>query len=379
MRRVFLDHNATSPLEPAAREAMLALLDAPCNASSVHQEGQRARAAVELARRELARLIGARSGSDLTFTSGATEANNLALHTLAHLTQGALLSSRVEHPSVLAPLARLEAQGRRVIHAGVDERGRLPSAQALAELAQAEGVGAISLMLANNETGNLLDWTSLARAAKAQGCWLHCDATQAVGRVPVDVAALGVDLLTFSSHKLGGPPGVGALWVKPGVELCPLIVGGHQERGKRGGTENAPALAGFGAAAKLARERLPDAAPRVAALRDWLWTRLQAMAPDAVRQGDPDACLPNTLNVRFPGVDGETLLINLDLEGVAASAGAACSAGSLEPSHVLLAMGVPKDLARSSLRLSLGAHTTQEDLDLALPRLARALAQSRRA
>ena len=364
MKRVYLDYNASAPLRPEAREAMLAWLSAQGvaagNPSSIHAEGQRARAAVETARRLVAAAVGG-SLADIVFTSGATEANNLALQSLAH----PIATTTVEHPSILQAAVPL-------LPIAVDSDGRLPDdfiAQALAR-----GARSVSVMLANNETGNVHPVAEIAARGRAAGLRVHCDATQAVGRVPVDALELGVDLLSFSSHKIGGPKGIGALWTDPDTVLVPLVRGGHQERGRRGGTENVLGAVGFGAAAVAIGN---DDLPGVWRLRDTLWAGIQALEPSAVRQGDPVHHLPNTLNVRFRDIDGEGLLMNLDLEGIAASAGSACSAGSLEPSHVILAMGVPKAAARGSIRFSLGIGTTAEEIAFTLDALETILARLR--
>jgi cysteine desulfurase len=355
---------------------MLPWLGAPANASSLHREGQLARAAVEAARRQVAALLGAHA-TEILFTSGATEANNLAITTLAARTPGALLTTAVEHPSVLGPLALLEARGRAVHRLPVDARGQLPSPAEIIAFAEAHHVTALSLMLANNETGNRYPVAEVAREVRARGWLIHTDATQAPGKIPCQIKDLHVDLLSVSAHKLYGPTGAGALWARAGLELSPLQVGGHQERGRRGGTEGVAALAGFGAAAALAAARQPEDAARMEALRDRLWAGIAALEPAAACQTALEAALPNTLNVRFEGVDGESLLINLDLEGIAASAGSACSAGSLEPSPVILAMGVSPAAARGSVRFSLGRHTTQDEIDAVLALLPALLRRAR--
>jgi cysteine desulfurase len=333
---------------------------------------------VESARRDLASLIGALA-TEVIFTSGATEANNMALATLAAGHDGAIMISAVEHPSVLAAAARLEAQGRQVVRLPVDPGGHLPGTQEVVALGRQHGVRALSLMLANNETGHVYPIAELAAAARQEGWLVHTDATQAVGKLPVNVEALGVDMLSLSGHKLYGPVGTGALWLRSEVELCPLVVGGHQERGRRGGTENVMAIAGLGAAVQVARRSLDGEAQRLRGLREALWEGIAALEPTAARQtpADPAKALPNTLNVRFGQVDGETLLINLDLEGISVSAGSACTAGSMEPSHVILAMGVPAQEARGSVRMSLGRDTTAQDVELLLARLPGVLARTR--
>lgn len=377
MRRIYLDHNATTPLDDDVCDAMVqALRSLDGNPSSIHREGQRARAAVEHARRQVALLLGADT-TEITFTSGATEANNLALETLAAATDGALASTAVEHPSILAPLERLAQTGRPVLKLNVDAEGMLPATDEIIAQAEAAEVGALSVMLANNETGNLFEIAPLIEAAHQRGWLVHCDATQIVGKMPLDVEALGADMVSISAHKFYGPTGVGALYLRSDAELTPVIVGGHQERGRRGGTENVAAIVGMGLAAELAARRTTTDATHMASLRDRLWEGVQRVEAQVARQTHPTRCLPNTLNVRFPDVDGETLLINLDLEGISVSAGSACTAGSLEPSHVILAMGVPYDAARGSVRFSLGRNTTADDIELVVERLPLVLQRTR--
>jgi cysteine desulfurase len=359
---------------PEAVDAMTDALVVCGNPSSIHQEGQKARAMLEHARGQVARLVGS-APAEIVFTSGATESNNAAIATLASR-DGAILSSVVEHPSVIGPLDELRRHGQHLVLVGVDGEGRLPPADEVIEAGERGGVRSLSLMLANNEIGNLTPVAEIAALAHQRGWWVHCDAVQAVGRIPVDVDALGVDLLSLSGHKFGGPRGVGALYVRRGIELVPILSGGHQERGRRSGTENVAAIVGLGAAAEAARHWV-SAGDGVAALRDRLWEGIAARDPSAVRQGSTDDPLPNTLNVRFERVSGETLAMNFDLEGVAVSAGSACSSGSLDPSHVLLAMGVPYEAARGSIRFSLGRATTAEDVDDVLERLPAILARTR--
>ncbi|MEL6179087.1 MAG: cysteine desulfurase family protein, partial [Myxococcota bacterium] len=349
MRRIYLDYNSTTPLDSQVAQAMVKALETlPGNPSSIHREGQRARAAVEQARRHVAELLGA-DFTEIVFTSGASEANNIALGALCQ--RGPVLTTAIEHPSVLAPLERL---ADRVVQVGVDGSGALPEVDRIMAQADEAGVQGVSIMLANNETGNIMPVAAIASQAKARGWWVHCDATQGVGKLPVDVEALGVDLMSISAHKFYGPKGVGALYVRSGFELTPTVVGGHQERGRRAGTENVAAIVGMGAAARLLQREgwVESEAVRQKTLCDRLWEGIAALESGARRQGQAEAVLPNTLNVRFPQVDGETLLMNLDLDGIAVSAGSACSAGSLEPSHVILAMGVPYEEARGSVRFS---------------------------
>jgi len=362
--RIYLDHNAGAPLRPEARAAMLEVLAGPpANPSSAHREGARARRLIEEARASVATLIGARP-ADVVFTSGATEANNLALRGVLPGAGGRdrLAVSAIEHASVIETAQALAASGVRVVVVPVDQAGCVDAGRVAT--ACDERTVLVSVGLANGEVGSVAPVAEIAYALRGRGIALHTDAAQAAGRLPVDVAALGVDLLSLSSHKLGGPPGVGALWVRPGTPLRPLLTGGPQERGRRAGTEPVAAIAGFGAAARAAAVELPVVAARMVALLDRLWQGLVTAVPDVVRHGPLDgARLPNTLNVRMPGCASESLLVLLDLAGVAVSLGSACAAGAPEPSHVLRAMGLDDEAARNGLRMSLGPATTTSEID----------------
>jgi cysteine desulfurase len=361
--RIYLDHNATAPLRPEARDAMMAFLGPPANPSSAHREGARARAAVEAARADVAALVGAAPG-EIVFTSGATEANNLALRG-AFMGAGAaatLVTTAIEHASVLEPARALAGARLRIV--GVDAEGRV-GVEAMR--VAATGASLASVGLANGEVGAVAPVAETAAALRPAGVLVHSDAAQAAGRIPVDVRGLGVDLLSLSSHKLGGPAGVGALWVRPGVRIASLHLGGPQERGRRAGTENVAAIAGFGAAARVALRELAAAGARARTLTDRLWEGLAVRVPGVVRNGPAGGDrLPNTLNVSFAGCAGESIVVLLDLAGVAVSAGSACAAGAVEPSHVLLAMGRDADAARGGIRLSVGPTTTADDIDRVL-------------
>jgi len=360
--RIYLDHNATAPLRPEARDAMVAFLGPPSNPSSAHREGARARAAVDAARADVAALVGAAPG-EIVFTSGATEANNLALRGALGFAgaPATLVTTAIEHTSVLEPAHALAGARLRVV--GVDAEGRV-GVEAMR--AAATGAALASVGLANGEVGAVAPLAEIAAAVRPAGVLLHSDAAQAVGRIPVDVRRLGVDLLSLSSHKLGGPAGVGALWLRPGVRIAPLHLGGPQERGRRAGTENVAAIAGFGAAARAALQELSAEQARARALTDRLWEGLVARVPGVVRNGPARERLPNTLNVSFAGCAGESIVVLLDLAGVAVSAGSACAAGAVEPSHVLLAMGRDATAARGGIRLSVGPTTTAADIDRVL-------------
>jgi cysteine desulfurase len=358
--RIYLDHNATAPLHPEAREAMLPWLGPPANPSGAHREGARARTALEAARAEVAALLGG-APAEIVFTAGATEANNLALRGVLAATPGALVTTAVEHASVLTTARALAEAGTRLTAVSVDEEGRVHAAAVLA--ACGPGTALVSVGLANGEVGSVAPVAEIA-AGLGGHVLLHTDAAQAAGRLPLDVRTLGVDLLSLSAHKMGGPIGVGALWVRRGVRLVPQVTGGPQERERRAGTENVAAIVGFGATARIARAEQAAAAATAAALVERLWTGLRARIPAVMRNGPASGPrLPNTLNVAFAGCAGESLLVLLDLAGVAVSLGSACAAGAAEPSHVLLAMGRSREAARSALRFSLGPGTTAADVD----------------
>lgn len=366
MTRTYLDYNATAPLRPEARAAMTAVLDMTGNASSVHAEGRAARAQIEAARAEVARLVGGEA-KNVTFTSGGSEANNTAL-TPEWTRDGkpwraeVLLAGATEHPSVTAH-GRFPAAAVRVIP--VDREGIVDLDALKAMLAEAEGQGKralVSVMLANNETGAIQPVRAVADIAHAQGALVHSDAMQAAGRIPADIAALGVDVLTLSAHKVGGPQGAGAIVVASDMwNFAPLLTGGGQEKRHRAGTENVAAIAGFGAAAKAAASEVAGAG-RWAGWRDRLAEVVGAGGKATVFSAGAER-LPQTLCFAVPGLTAETLLIALDLAGVAVSSGSACSSGKVSSSHVLTAMGVEPALAKCAIRLSLGWDSKESDLD----------------
>jgi cysteine desulfurase len=372
--RIYLDHNAGAPLRPEARAAMLAVLGPPANPSSAHREGARARSLLEEARADVAALVGARP-ADVVFTSGATEANNLALRGVVAAAgrDAGLVTGATEHASVLETARALERTGVPLAVVPVDGKGRLDVADVVGACDARTAL--VSIGLANGEVGTVAPVSAIAASLRPRGILLHTDAAQAAGRLPVDVDALDADLLSLSSHKLGGPAGTGALWVRRGTRLQALATGGPQERGLRAGTENLAAVVGFAAAARAAAQEVEEAGARMAALTERLWDGIRARIPDVVRHGaTAGPRLPNTLNIRIPGCAGESLLVLLDLAGVAVSLGSACAAGAAEPSHVLRAMGLGDEAARSAVRLSLGPTTTDEEIDAVvdlLPRLVR--------
>lgn len=369
--RIYLDHNATAPLRPSARAAMLEAMDVFGNASSVHAEGRRARAIVEETREIIADIVGARP-SEVVFVSGATEANNWVV--------GAgwdtILAADVEHDSARAPIA---ASAARHVVIPVAENGEAD----LGRIADHVLVGSrtlgrdlVVLQLANSETGVIQDVAAAAEFCAAHDVWIHTDATQCPGRIPVDFHALGVDTMAISAHKFGGPKGIGALIVRAGRDIGALMRGGGQETRRRAGTENVAAIAGFGAAAREAKADLAAIA-RLRAMRDGLEARMIEAVPDAVVFGAGAQRLANTICVGVPGTKAETLLIKLDLKGIAVSAGSACSVGKVETSAVLTAMGVPRELGRSALRISLGWTSSENDLEPFLTTWTDAVAASR--
>jgi len=368
----YLDHNAITPMRPEAKAAVTAALDVFGNPASVHAAGRAARDVLDRARAQVAAALGAQP-AEIVFTSGATESAALAIRgALGAAAAGRedLVVTAVEHPCVLAVADALRAEGRRVTVLPVDRRG-LPELDA-ARAAVTVRTALFCAMTANNETGVLLPVRELAAIARDRGALFFTDAVQAVGKIEVDVRTLGTDLLALTGQKFGGPRGAGALWVKSGVRLAPLL-GGTQERGRRAGTENLPGVAGLGAAIEAAVACRDADAPRIAALRNRLEAGLLTALPGAVVNGAGAPRLPGTLSLTIPGADAEALLIALDLDGVCASAGSACHSGSAKPSSVLAAMGLTDAEARATLRLSLGWSSTDEDVDRALelvPRLA---------
>ena len=364
MDRIYLDHNATTPLRPEAVEAMTRVLVTDFgNPSSVHWAGAAARAAVDRARAEVAELLGA-DPECVVFTSGATEASNTILR---HAAERAprhgdhVATCSTEHPSVLETAEELREQGLRVSVLPVAPDGRLDPERFAAALDSATLIA--SVMWANNETGVVQPIPELARIAAERGVAFHTDAVQALGKVRLDLPSLPIEFASFSAHKLGGPKGVGALYVRAGSRFKSLLKGGPQERRRRAGTENVPGIVGFGAACAAAARDLEQRAHRLGALRDRLWEGIAAQIPDAHANGSQEHRLSHVLSVSFAGSDGEALVQALDLEGIAVAAGAACASGSLEPSHVLLAMGIAPEIGGGAIRISLGFDTRPSDVD----------------
>lgn len=378
MRSVYLDYNATTPLAPEVLDAMLPYLrEAFGNANSVHGFGQRARGAVEQAREQVATLVGAEP-AEIAFTSGGTEANNHAIFGAVGAAPGTIkhvITSATEHVAVLDPVRELERRGASVTRLPVNRDG-LVAPEDVHRAIRVETV-LISIMLANNEIGVLEPIEQIGQIAAEKGIVLHTDAVQAAGKVPIDVQKLGVHLLSLSAHKLYGPKGVGALCIRKGTRLERLLYGGHHERDHRPGTENVAGIVGFGCAADLVWSHLLEDGERIAALRYRLERELLKRVPGARVNARGASRVPNTTSVTFPFVEGEAIVIALDLKGIACSTGAACSSGAVEPSHVLTAMGVSREDARSTVRFSLGRDTTREGIDYALETIPPVIARLR--
>lgn len=364
MQQIYLDHNATTPLRPDVLEAMLPYLHTHFgNPSSVHRTGRRAKQGLEEAREQIAACIRSKP-AEVLFTSGGTESNSLALIGAARAqspTQTHIITTPVEHSSVLACVQALSREGFSHTLLPVDGEGRIRADDLAAALRDDTAV--VSIGLANPELGTLQPIAACSRLTRQRGLVLHVDAVQATGKLALDMEELGADLVSLSAHKIHGPKGVGALYVRHGTGLVPVLPGGPQEREKRAGTENVAAAVGFGVAAVRAQAELTAVSARLTELTARLWTGIQGSVPDVVRNTPRQQCLPNTLNLGFPGASGEGLMMGLDLAGIAVSTGSACAAGSVEPSHVLLALGHDAQAAKSAIRFSLGKDTTRQDID----------------
>jgi cysteine desulfurase len=389
MNRVYLDYNATTPVDPQVLDAMLPYFSVDfANASSIHTPGQRARAAVETARERVAALIGAKP-QEIVFTSGGTESDNhaifgvinslvaqpiLAVHS-SPPTPPHIITPPIEHEAVLNACQAAEKQGVSVTYLPVDREGQVDP-ESVRQAIRPE-TSLITIMHANNELGTVQPLEEIGHIAKEHKIYFHTDAVQSAGKIPIDVNALDVDLLSLSGHKLYAPKGVGALYVRSGTRLRQFLYGGHHQRGFRPGTENVAGIVGLGKAAEIARNSLSSGAQRVSALRDQLERGLLERVPQIRVNGGHASRTPNTTNIQFAGIDGEALVIALDLKGLACSVGAACSSGAVEPSHVLTAIGLSQEEAKSSLRFSLGRHTTQSEIDFALEVIPATVAQLR--
>jgi cysteine desulfurase len=377
--RIYFDHNATTPLDPGVVEVMThALREDFGNPSSVHHFGQRAKGLLDDARTAVATAIGGEP-SEIVFTSGGTEADNFALRGVAEALEPTgrkhLIASAIEHEAVLVTLKALARRGWRTTLLPVDATG-LVKTETL-EGALTDDTAIVSVMHANNEIGTVQPVADLARLAHARGAVFHTDAVQSIGKLPVDVRALGVDLLSLSAHKFNGPKGAGALWIKRGTRVTALLTGGKHERTRRAGTENVAGIVGLGHAVGLAAGKLTGEGARIAALRDRLEREVLAAVPGTAVNGSREPRVPNTANISFEGIEAESLLIALDLEGFAVSTGSACSSGTLEPSHVLRAMGLPAHRTQNSIRISLGLGNTDADVDVFLEKLPRVVTKLR--
>jgi cysteine desulfurase len=365
VHRIYLDHNATTPMHPLAVERMVTVLREEFgNPSSVHHYGQRAKAALDGARSAVASLLGA-DPSAIIFTSGGTEGDNYAIRGIAEALEPTgrrhLIASAIEHEAVLNTLKALARRGWRTTLLPVDQSG-IVSPDALRS-ALSDDTALVSVMHANNEIGTIQPIEEMARVAHERGALFHTDAVQSVGKVTLDVNTLGVDVLSLSAHKFYGPKGVGAMWVRRGLRLSPIVTGGRQERSRRAGTENVAGIVGMGAAADYARESMIEEGRRLSALRDSLEEGILGVVPGTAINGARSPRVPNTTNISFDRVEAESLLIALDLEGIAVSTGSACSSGTLEPSHVLKAMGLSTHRTQNSIRFSLGANNTAADIE----------------
>jgi cysteine desulfurase len=384
-RRIYIDYNATTPLNPEVKAEMIADMEVYGNASSMHAAGRLAHARVEEARSSVEKLLGAARGT-VVFTSGGSESNNTVFQTMRRLASAAdgralregrreFIISAIEHPCVLNSALYLRSLGFHVTVLPVDEYGKI-SMDAYKK-ALCEKTLFVSVMAANNEIGTIQDIKAITALAKEAGAWMHTDAVQALGKIPLDVQELNVDYLTMSAHKIYGPKGAGGLYVKKGAPLFPLIHGGHQEDGFRAGTYNNLGILGFGKAAAIALTELEKYGREIAALRQRLRNGLAAAIPNIKINGHPKDVLPNTLNVSFPGAEGEAILLSMDMQGIEASTGSACASGSLEPSHVLLAAGAGPELAHGSIRFSLGWGISAEDIDYIIETLPPIIARLR--
>lgn len=374
-RSVYLDNNATTPLHPEVKKTLIEGLEIFGNPSSMHGFGREAREKVETSRASVADFIGATPG-EILFVGSGSEANNTVLSLLrcesttcscAMSGRHNLVTTSIEHPCILSTACDLAHGNHEVTYVPVDKYGRID----LDDLRQSitDKTGLVSIMMANNEIGTIQDIKEITRIAHERGALVHTDAVQAVGKIPVDVRDLDVDFLSLSAHKIYGPKGIGALYVKKGTPYCPLILGGHQESGRRAGTENSLGIFALGTAVEMRALEMQDEEGRLLKLKQTLRDGIVNTIPDVLVMGHPDHCLTGTLNVSFAGCEGESILLYLDLVGIAVSTGSACASGSLDPSHVIMATGVPVENAHGSIRISLGRENTMDDVDYMLHHL----------
>ncbi len=380
--KVYFDHNATTPLHPEVKKEMIACMEMFGNPSSMHAYGREARANVEHARQQVADFIGAKE-HEIVFVGSGSEANNTVLSLFVCASsqcspcskRNTIITTKIEHPCVLETSECLVHRGATVKYLDVDRYGKIDLDQ-LAGLLN-DNVGLVSVMMANNEIGTIQDIETITKMVHESGAYMHTDAVQAVGKLPVDVRTLGVDFLTMSAHKIYGPKGVGALFVRQGIPYCPLIRGGHQEHGRRAGTENTLGILGLAKAVEMRAIEMPAEEERLLHLKQVLQQGIEAQIDHTSINGHPTDSLAGTLNVSFEGVEGESILLYLDLEGIAVSTGSACASGSLDPSHVLLATGVDAELAHGSIRFSMGRDTTLQEVEYLLDVLPRTIKKIR--
>ena len=375
MKEVYFDHNATTPLHPEVKKVMLEKMDYYGNPSSMHFAGRRAAALIDNARQSVAKLINS-STDELIFTGGGSESNNTVLKLVTcggsscpgcSASRSEIITTKIEHPSVINTCEALEQQGLTVRYLNVDAKGKIDLDEY--EKFISDKTALVSVMMANNEIGTVQDIKAVAEIAHRRGVLVHTDAVQAVGKIPVDVKELGVDFLSFSGHKINAPKGIGGLYVKRHAPYCTLIHGGHQEEGRRAGTLNTLGIIAMGTAADIAMREGAEEAKRLASIRDYIREGIEKRIGDIHVNGHPNDILPGTLNVSFSGAEGESILLYLDMEGIAVSTGSACASGSLDPSHVLLATGVGPELAHGSIRISLGLGSSVEEADYFLEKL----------
>jgi cysteine desulfurase len=383
LKEIYMDNNATTPIHPEVKKAMIDTMHLFGNPSSLHAFGRQARHIVEEAREKVASFIGA-SPEEIMFAGSGSEANNTVLSAVTcqraqcpYHQQGVneIITSTIEHPCVLETSKCLQERGVNVLYLDVDEYGKV-SLEQLRDLLT-ERTGLVSVMLANNEIGTIQNIKGIAKIVHERGAVFHTDAVQAVGKIPVNVRELDVDFLTLSGHKIYGPKGIGVLYVKKGAPFCPLIRGGHQERGRRAGTENTLGIIGLGKAIEMRSQEMKSDEKHLLELKVALKKGIEENIPDVLFVGHPTDCLPNTLNVSFEGAEGEAIILYLDLEGIAVSTGSACASGSLDPSHVILATGLPAECAHGSIRISLGRENTMEEITYVIDTLPRVIGKIR--
>lgn len=382
MRHVYLDNNATTPLHPEVKARLIEAMDSYGNPSSMHEYGRISRQKIETARNNVAEFIGAKA-DEIIFVGSGSEANNTVLSTFSCRSKSSccfnnrteLITTKIEHPCVLEA-SKCMTNGIVVKYLDVDSYGRINLDQ-LAEMIS-EKTGLVSVMMANNEIGTVQDIKAVSQIAKKYGALVHTDAVQAVGKIPVNVDDLGVDFLTLSAHKIYGPKGIGALYIRSNTPFCPLIHGGHQEYGRRAGTENTLGIIGLGEAVKWRKAEMTAEAKQLNEFKSYMYSRINEAIPDVKFNGHPEHSLPGTLNVSFAGCEGEAILLYLDLEGIMVSTGSACASGSLDPSHVIMATGLGVEYAHGSIRISMGRETTKADIDYMLEHLIEIIAKIRK-